>query len=964
MVGAIKRNPTPPGPITDLFDRLHAIHLAAGLPSMREMALGIGRGVVSSSTIHNIFRGPRVPRWSFLELVVEQLHGDVAEFQVLWQAARLAENEREEPQVSSSGMRPFSELPAEPAVTESSRRIWSAEIPSRNPSFNGRAAELEALRANLVARGREQPPAQIISGPGGIGKSEIAIEYIHLHKNDYEIIWWIGPARHDRVRNALVKLAQEIGFQPTIPDGGRDRMAAMVLGALESGELSSWLLVYDDAGQPMDMRGYLPSVCPRGGHVIITSRMQNWPDYVRADSIEVRQFTEEEAVDFLRRRIPALAVSDGLLEEEDARRFAEAARLASALGHLPIAAEHAAAYLAETGESIDEYLSRFGEGARQLFSEQPSDLPAQVSATWAISAALLTTDAEHLFNLCAFFSPAPIAVELLLPNASVITEPPGLREVLGSSPRFRAAATQLQRLALARVDGARDLIQMHRVVQEATKMRLSQSRPSMFQAYRVATDTLLAESNPGHPDRGANDAAYELSLPHLESDSSFLRTGNPALRQLVIDQVRRLHLRGRHAEALDLGKEALRIWQDRFGRADLQVLTMAVEVAIAVRLDGDVADARGRTLETLVLLRQHYGDEHEVALLCANLYGADLRTRGQFTEALELDIDLLPKFERVFGADHERTFNVRNNLAADYRRLGRFEEALENDRRNFEDRQRVLGPRDMRTLSSSDAVAYDLRGLGRYQESLDVARKVVAAFAALGGKDNPDWLNAHKGFAVALRKVGHYADALRESEDVVQRYRNYLGPDHSYTLRAAINLINDRRAVGDLAGAEDLGREVQHRCHVAGFPPEFAHPALVNLASVLRLNGRAEEARRFDLQARSGLSDVYGDRHPFTLATSVNYAADLAACGELAASIRVGRDTLADCRRAMGADHPQTLMAAANLAIDEAAAGHQAEADRLLADVLALYERTLTAEHPEARAAAQQTRLTAEIEPY
>ena len=55
---------------------------------------------------------------------------------------------------------------------------------------------------------------------------------------------------------------------------------------------------------------------------------------------------------------------------------------------------------------------------------------------------------------------------------------------------------------------------------------------------------------------------------------------------------------------------------------------------------------------------------------------------------------------------------------------------------------------------------------------------------------------------------------------------------------------------------------------------------------------------------------------------------------------------------------------AANLAIDVAASGSQARADRLREDALRRYEETLTKEHPEARAAAQRTRLTAEIEPY
>ena len=66
-MGAIKREPTPPGPVSNLFDRLHDLHLEAGQPSMRQIATRIGRGVVSSSTVHNMFRGPRVPKWGFLE---------------------------------------------------------------------------------------------------------------------------------------------------------------------------------------------------------------------------------------------------------------------------------------------------------------------------------------------------------------------------------------------------------------------------------------------------------------------------------------------------------------------------------------------------------------------------------------------------------------------------------------------------------------------------------------------------------------------------------------------------------------------------------------------------------------------------------------------------------------------------------------------------------------------------------
>jgi tetratricopeptide (TPR) repeat protein len=960
-MSAVGRKPTPPGPITDLFDRLHELHLSAGLPSMREITTGIGRGHISSSTIHNMFRGPRVPRWSYLELVVQELDGNPADFRILWQAARVAEE-----MIAAQGDLPDMAAPVQErteAPPSRAQRIWSNEIPRRNLHFTGRAAELGALSANLTGGGGKAPAVQAVSGIGGIGKTEIATEFIHRHIDHYEIIWWIRAEHHDRVRDALVKLGQRLDLRQAVAGGGRDRTISAVLEVLASGLQSSWLLVYDNVAQPLDLQRYMPA-CRPDGHIIMTSRLQNWPGYMDVDRIRVSAFTQTDAISFLRRRVPDLASHANLHADDDTRRSADAGRLADALGHLPIAVEHAAAYLAETGLTVDAYLSGLEKNPHRLPSEQPPDFPAPVSATRAMSVAVLTGDAEHLFHLCAFFSPEPIAAELFLQNAHAVSEPADLGGFLSSSSRFRAAASQLYRLSLAKVDWARNQIQMHRVVQAVTRGELQGARPELFAAYRAAVETLLAESNPGSPDRRGNDTVYDLSLQHLESDLSFLDTANPALRQLIIDQVRRLHLRGGHVEAVQFGQDALRVWRDHLGRDDLQVLTLAVEVAIALRVDGRAADARQLTLDTLALLEQRYGDQHEVTLLCANNRGNDLRDRGQFGEALDLDRGLVPKFEAVFGPDHVRTLNVRNNLAEDYRRLGRFREALGTDQRTFDARLRILGPDDLRTLFSHDAVARDLRGLGRYQESLDIAREVVSAFAAVSGRENWDWLYARTGFAAALRKAGHHWDALQESEEVVQRYRDYLGPDHIETLRAAANLINDRRSVGDLARAEELGLEVDDRCREADFTVDIGYAANVNLASVLREGGRPEEARKYDLKARDALIRAYGDLHFFSLSASINYASDLAACDELAAAIRNGQAALDKCRDSLGPDHPDTLIAASNLALDRAAAGDRAEADRLLADVLRKYEKTLTAEHPVARAAAQRTRITAEIELY
>jgi tetratricopeptide (TPR) repeat protein len=972
-VGAIKREPTPPGPIADLFDRLDDLHSKAGRPSMREIAIRAGRGNISSSTVHNVFRRSRVPRWTFLEQVVEALGGarERGTFLALWEAAWRDENEVTAPQrdlaevmPAESGALLGSTKGRMEAMPRPWHRIWSNEIPSRKPNFTGRAAELEQLRDNLLSR---QPPhVQVISGMGGIGKTEIATEYIHRNIDKYQIIWWIRAEHQDRVLDALVRLGQRLELRQTTTDSGRDRTVAAVLETLQSGAWSNWLLVYDNAVNPLDLQKYMPASRP-DGHIIITAREPNWPNYIIADSIKVSPFTDTESVSYLRRTVPGLAEAPGLTVAEDTRRVSEATQLGLMLGHLPIAVEHAAAYLVETGQSVEQYVTRFTENAHQLLSEQPadSDLLAPVSGTWAMSITLLASDAEHLFNLCSFFSPEPIATEILLQPGTHITDPPGLGEFLCSPQRFRAAATQLHRLSLARVDGARDLIQVHRVVQAVTQGRLRMNRPDIFHAYLAAVDTLLAGSNSGNPDHASSDRTYDLSLQHLESDYRFLHTKNPALRALIIDQVRRLHLRGGHVEAMKFGQDALEVWREEIGETDPQVLAISVEVAIAMYIGGRAADAHELILRIRPLLQRYTdGDGFKTLLLCENIYGADLRARSQFQEALALDLGILNEFERVFGVDHERTLDVRSNIAVDYRQLGQFRDALKTDERTLEDRRRILGPSDLKTLLSSNAVARDKRGLGLYQESLDTARQVVSAFEAVGGRENTPWLHACEGFATALRKAGHHWDALQESEHVLQRCRDYLGADHMYTLRAATNLINDRRAVGDLAGAEELARETRDLCRESGAPDDLLYAVLVNLASVLRAAGRPDRALPYDDQARRGFIRIHGDKHPFTLAANINYASDLAACGRLGDAIEVGRETLENCRISVSDDHPDTLMAAANLAMDEVTAGDRDGGESRLADVLRRYERTLTLEHPEVRAAAQRTRLTGEIEPY
>jgi hypothetical protein len=217
-VGSVRREPAPPGPISDLFVRLDDLYSKAGRPSMREIARRAGRGNVSSSTVHNVFSGSRVPTWDYLEKSSPRSGELQAGTSSMLSGMRpgwnrtMGDMSRNAPAEAtpSPGRHPERSrrstgpgtLPGQAGVpSRLSQRIWSNEIPPRNPNFAGRASELEELSRNLDSE--LSPRVQVISGMGGIGKTELAAEYIHRNIGKYDIVWWIRAEHHDRIRRLI-----------------------------------------------------------------------------------------------------------------------------------------------------------------------------------------------------------------------------------------------------------------------------------------------------------------------------------------------------------------------------------------------------------------------------------------------------------------------------------------------------------------------------------------------------------------------------------------------------------------------------------------------------------------------------------------------------------------------------------------------------------------------------------------
>ncbi|GAB7109280.1 FxSxx-COOH system tetratricopeptide repeat protein [Streptomyces phaeofaciens JCM 4814] len=837
-------------------------------------------------------------------------------------------------------------------------RVWG-NIPPRNPNFTGRADLLERLGERL-REGTTTVLPEAIHGMGGVGKTQLAIEYAYRHQSEYDIVWWIPAERPGQIGQALVELAQRLGL---VSSAEANIAGPAVREALREGRpYSRWLLIFDNADSPERVRDYFPT--GGSGTILVTSRNRRWS--VVGPSLEVDVFTRDESKLLLRR---SSAYGEELAD-------ADADLLAEALGDLPLALEQAAAWRAETGMPVSEYLRLFEHKRNELLEvSPPPDYQLPVAAAWNVSLDHLETrspTALRLLQLCSYFAPDPISRSIFSGLGGSRIDP-ALDRALNDPMRLARAIREVNRYSLARIDHRTNSIEMHRLVQAVLIHRMT---PEEQKRMRNGAHTLLAAADPKGPNQAANWPRYAELYGHVIA-STAVESDQPWVRALVMNVAKYLWYWGDHRVAIEFSEQAWETWQRLFGQEDQQTLLMGWWLGFLYLMVGRHDEAS----EVVSVLKDVYTrtapadqeDTREDALVALNLEAAVRRHEGDFVAGAELDETAYQRSLRAFGEDDPTTLVTAHNLGVSLRLVGEFQRALELDRRTHVMKVRLFGRDHQQALVTEASVAVDVRETGNYVGARSLQQAVVDGYRATFGPENPTTLRSMRQLSEACRKEGDHVTALRLARETFDQFTRRYGETHPESLTAALALSVALRYDGDLEAARERGERASERFRTI-FQPDHPHvmAADVDLAVTLRLLGRPREARQLDEAALESLSGRLGDSHPIVLACAINLASDLSVLGQLVEARELGERTVALCRARLGENHPTTLVGAANLSLDLIALGEEPEGEALRADTLARMERALdeprlrsaeSVAHPATAQARARERLDCDIDP-
>jgi hypothetical protein len=704
--------------------------------------------------------------------------------------------------------------------------IWN--VPARNPHFTGRTGMLAELRARLDNQDATLV-VQAMYGMGGVGKSQLVIEYAHRYGRAYGLAWWIDAEQPVLIPQQVDRLAQRLGLTTSgVATDSIERLKAHLAYR------SDWLLVFDNAERVEDVAPFRPA---KGGNILVTSRYPGWG--ALGGRLQVDVLDRAETISLLLERLPSTP-----LELAD--------RLAAELGDLPLAVAQATAYMEQTGMDPEEYLGQFIHRRAALLARgDVVDYQGRVDTAWELSLEKLQTINPRslaLLQISAFLAPEPIPLTLFARNDG----PTGEHEDLGELSDAVGAAVSFS--LVRRLPAG---FQLHRLIQAAIRLRLPPA-----ESERIAGEAarLLAAAHPGDPNDPVNWPNYAMLAPHILAIGAF-GDQHPGTRRLMLDLVAYLSGNAPSDSGRRFAADLLARWRRELGVDHPDTLRLVSHLALTLVWLGHAGEARDLGEQTLPSARRVLGADHPDTVRLAVYLMLAKAWIGDANGARELAHDSLARIGGM-PADHPGTLRMSAYVALTLSWAG--DTAGRQLSQDLLRQSRiVLGPNHSTTLLAATDLSIGLLWEGDSDKIQQLAADTYRRALDTLGNDHLITLGSAAVYAQALVWTGAVTESLALGREIAERIEGKLGPDHFISLMAGAALAS--AAALSPAGTEDsVGRSTLDRASKL-LGPDHPITLIAATAVVAGANPDDESLRDLATDSVARVGKILGPDHPLAV---------------------------------------------------------------------------------------------------
>jgi tetratricopeptide (TPR) repeat protein len=798
----------------------------------------------------------------------------------------------------------------------------------RNPYFTGRNLQLTNLHALLI-KGKQVALTQAISGLGGIGKTQLALEYAYRYQKSYHDIFWVTANTYDSLMSSYVQLAALLHL-PEYNEQDQNKVKMAVQQWLS--EHRGWLLILDNIEDLNLVHQFIPK--DRQGAVLFTTRRRVTEPVAQALELEV--LPENDAILFLLKRAKVLTLEMSLRDASD-HDIGAARAITQLLGNLPLALDQAGAYILEAQCGLtgyqNLYLMRRAEMLKErgnLIDDDPEpDYPETVATTWLISFQKVeqkSPAAAELLLFCAFLAPDAIPEEIITNGGEHLG--PLLLTIAGNPLALNKAIAVLSAYSLINRNMAEKTLSIHRLVQAVQRDVMTDEEIKLW-----TERTVLAVNATFPKPEFAQWVACERCLPHAQVCADLVKQEGfmlPEAAFLLSNGGIYLHDRGRYSEAEPLLVLALRIREQQLGEMHLDTAISLNNLAILSYAQGKYEQAEPLLVLALKIREQQLGEMHPSTAACLHNLAELYRAQGKYEQAEPLHVRALSIYEQQLGTTHPSTATSLDNLAELYRAQGKYERAEPLYVRALSIYEQQLGTTHPDIATSLHNLAELYRDQGKYEQAEPLYMRALSIYEQQLGVTHPYTATSLHDLAGLYSDQGKYEQAEPLYVRVLSIYEQQLGEMHPYTAACLHNLAGLYSDQGKYEQAETLYVRVLSidEQQLGEMHPDTAS-CLNNLAGLYRTQGKYEQAETLYVRALSIYEQQLGEMHPNTAASLNNLASLYTNQGKYKFAEPLYQRALTIYEKALGLQHPDTQRARQNYTTLLQTMGRHDEAEQL-----------------------------------